>query len=61
MASSLGKSLHSNGKDPHTISYTKTFDVQHADNDETLLVHMDDFAVRKHKGQGSSSTSVVSL
>jgi hypothetical protein len=53
----LGKNA---SKDPHTITYTKTFAVQHGDNDETSLVQMDDFGTKMSKPR-SSNVSEVSL
>jgi hypothetical protein len=47
-------------KDPHTITYTKTFAVQHGDSDETQLVQMDDFGAKSAKPR-SSNVSEVSL
>ena len=61
MASGLGRSTNGSAKDGNTITYTKTFEVQHADSDETSLVQMDEFGPKKSKNNGSSSTSVVSL
>ena len=46
--------------DANTITYTKTFAVQHGDNDETSLVHLDDFSGKTPKVR-SSNTSIVSL
>jgi hypothetical protein len=46
--------------DPHTITYTKTFAVQHGDSDETSLVQMDEFGTKNSKPR-SSNTSEVSL
>jgi hypothetical protein len=55
--SGLGKS---GSKDPHTITYTKTFAVQHGDSDETSLVQMDEFGPKSTKPR-SSNVSEVSL
>ncbi|CAO2656616.1 Nn.00g054190.m01.CDS01 [Neocucurbitaria sp. VM-36] len=60
LASGMGRSATASARDPNTITYTKTFEVQHADNDETLLVQMDEFGPKKPKMQ-SSSTSISSL
>ncbi|KAF1842706.1 uncharacterized protein K460DRAFT_314232 [Cucurbitaria berberidis CBS 394.84] len=60
VASGLGRSANTSGRDPNTITYTKTFEVQHTDNDETSLVQMDEFGPKKPKMQ-SSSTSISSL
>jgi hypothetical protein len=46
--------------DPHTITYTKSFAVQHGDSDETSLVQMADFGVKPSRG-GSDTRSEVSL
>lgn len=42
------------------ITYTKTFEVQHADNDEVELMHIDEFGKTSPKPR-SSNTSVASL
>ncbi|KAF2622047.1 hypothetical protein BU25DRAFT_452307 [Macroventuria anomochaeta] len=42
------------------ITYTKTFEVQHADNDEVELMHMDEFGKTSPKPR-SSNASVASL
>ena len=60
LGSGMGRSANTSGRDPHTITYTKTFEVQHTDNDETSLVQMDEFGPKKPKVQ-SSSTSISSL
>lgn len=51
--------LSGNGR-VNEITYTKTFEVQHGDNDEVELMHMDDFGKRSPKPR-SSNTSEVSL
>ena len=56
--SGLGKGQ--NAKDPHTITYTKTFAVQHGDSDEASLVHMDELGSRGGKPK-SSNVSEISL
>lgn len=61
LASGFRKSIHAGGKDPNTITYTKTFEVQHGENDETSLVQMNELGQKKSKNSGSSSTSIVSL
>lgn len=48
------------GRGVNEITYTKTFEVQHADNDEVELMQVDDFGKSSPKPK-SSSTSVVSL
>lgn len=48
------------GRGVNEITYTKTFEVQHADNDEVELMHMDEFGKTSPKPK-SSNTSVVSL
>jgi hypothetical protein len=63
LASGPGKSaISTGGRDPNTITYTKTFEVRHGDSDEQSLVQveMDQFALRKPKDQ-SGQTSVSSL
>jgi hypothetical protein len=63
LVSGPGKSaVSTGGRDPNSITYTKTFEVRHADSDEQSLVQMemDQFAPRKPKNQ-SSNTSVSSL
>lgn len=61
LGSGLGRSVGAgSGKDPHTITYTKTFEVQHMDNDETSLVQMDELGAKKPQTK-SSSTSISSL
>jgi hypothetical protein len=46
--------------DPHAITYTKTFEVQHGDSDETSLVQMNEFETKSSKAR-SVNTSIVSL
>jgi hypothetical protein len=58
MVRSGGGKQNSN-TDPHTIIYTKSFAVQHGDNDETSLMQMDDFG--KTPKVRSSNPSEVSL
>ncbi|KAJ4334626.1 hypothetical protein N0V95_009118 [Ascochyta clinopodiicola] len=48
------------GRGVNEITYTKTFEIQHADNDEVELMHMDEFGKRSPKPR-SSNTSEVSL
>jgi hypothetical protein len=48
------------GRGINEITYTKTFEVQHADNDEVELMHMNEFGKQSPKPK-SSNTSVVSL
>jgi hypothetical protein len=57
--SGLGRNLNPSA-DPHTITYTKTFAVQHGESDETSLVQMDEFEPKTPKSR-SSNTSIVSL
>jgi hypothetical protein len=57
--SGLGRSANTD-TDPHAITYTKTFEVQHGDNDETSLVQMDELRPKTSKGR-SSTTSTLSL
>ncbi|KAL1794978.1 hypothetical protein ACET3X_006794 [Alternaria dauci] len=62
-ASGPGRSVVSNGgQDLNTITYTKTFEIRHADNDEQALVEMemDQFGLKKPENP-SSSTSISSL
>ena len=59
-ASGLGRGANASGKGGKSITYTKTFEVQHTENDEASLVHMDEFAPKRPKGQ-SSNTSISSL
>jgi len=49
------ESINANG-----ITYTKTFEVQHGDNDEEHLVQMDELSVKgvKVRSSGSSEASV---
>ncbi|KAH8732661.1 hypothetical protein GQ44DRAFT_639142 [Phaeosphaeriaceae sp. PMI808] len=54
------KKQNSSTAEPHSITYTKTFAVQHGENDETSLVQMDDFSGKASKAH-SSNTSIVSL
>lgn len=61
MASGIKKSLQTSSKDPNSITYTKTFEVQHGESDETSLVHMNELGPHKPKNHGSSSTSISSL
>jgi hypothetical protein len=56
--SGLGKSQHS--KDQQTITYTKSFTVQHGDSDEASLVQMDEFGPNGGKVK-SSNVSEVSI
>lgn len=65
-ASALGKSANASvrdrgDRDHNAITFTQTFEVRHADNDETMLVQMDEFAAGKKQKSGSSSTSISSL
>jgi hypothetical protein len=50
-------------KDPHAITYTKSFAVQHGESDETSLVQLDEFGRKTAtaKPRRSNSTSDVSL
>ncbi|UPX11262.1 uncharacterized protein EKO05_0001876 [Ascochyta rabiei] len=48
------------GKGVNEITYTKTFEVQHADNDEVELMRMDEFGKQSPKPR-SSNASEVSL
>lgn len=57
---STGRGANLSSRDPHTITYTKTFEVQTTENDETSLVQMDEFGPKKPKPQ-SSNTSISSL
>jgi len=57
--SGMGRKQNSS-TDPHTITYTKSFAVQHGDSDETSLVQMDEFGTKTGKVR-SSNTSEVSL
>ncbi|KAH9878921.1 hypothetical protein J1614_002356 [Plenodomus biglobosus] len=56
----MGKSSQASSLPQHSITYTKTFEVQHTDNDETSLVQMDEFC-KKGRPTTSGSTSVSSL
>lgn len=56
----MGKSSQASSQPQHSITYTKTFEVQHTDNDETSLVQMDEFC-KKGRPTTSGSTSVSSL
>lgn len=63
LASGPGRSAVSNGaRDPNAITYTKTFEIRHADSDEQSLVQMemDQFGPQKPKNT-SSSTSISSF
>jgi hypothetical protein len=63
LASGPGKSaFSSSGRDPHAITYTKTFEVRHGDSDEQSLVHMemDQITPKKSKDQ-NSITSISSV
>ncbi|KAG9188469.1 hypothetical protein G6011_02392 [Alternaria panax] len=63
LASGLGRSAVPNGgRDANAITYTKTFEIRHTDNDEQSLVQleMDQFGLKKQKNP-SSSTSISSL
>ncbi|KAF2831740.1 hypothetical protein CC86DRAFT_282469 [Ophiobolus disseminans] len=57
--SGIGKK-QSSIPDPHAITYTKSFAVQHGESDETSLVHLDEFGPKTSKVR-SSNTSEVSL
>ena len=48
------------GRGVNEITYTKTFEIRHADNDEVELMHMDEFGKQSPKPK-SSNSSVVSL
>ena len=48
------------GRGMNEITYTKTFEIRHADNDEVELMQMDEFGKPTRK-PGSSNTSEVSL
>jgi hypothetical protein len=56
--SGLGKNSMPS-KDPHAITYSKSFAIQHGESDETSLVQMDEFG--KTGKPRSSNTSEVSL
>jgi hypothetical protein len=58
--SGFGKSQHSS-KDPHAITYTKSFTVQHGDSDEASLVPLDEFGPKRAKPRTINSTSEISL
>ena len=58
--SGLGRKKKGSTNDPHAITYTKTFAVQHSESDETSLVPMYDIGERATKVR-SSNTSEVSL
>ncbi|KAH7068441.1 hypothetical protein BKA63DRAFT_521757 [Paraphoma chrysanthemicola] len=58
--SGLGRKQEGGTKDPHAITYTKTFAVQHGESDETSLVPMYDIGEGVTKVR-SSNTSEVSL
>ena len=45
--------------DPHTITYTKSFAVQHGESDETSLVQLADFGAKPSRG--GSDGSEISL
>jgi hypothetical protein len=63
LASGPGRSAVSHGtRDPNAITYTKTFEIRHADSDEQSLVQMemDQFGPQKPKNT-SSSTSISSF
>lgn len=55
--SGLGKG-QSSSKDPHTITYTKTYTVQHADSDEASLVHMDQLGHKPGRSRSSNRSEV---
>lgn len=61
MSSGMGKSANRKERDPTTITYTKTFEVQNMENDETSLVRMDEFGSSRKPKVQSSSTSISSL
>jgi len=48
------------GRGVHEITYTKTFEVQHGDNDEVELMNMDELGKRSPKSR-SSNVSEFSL
>jgi hypothetical protein len=59
--SKMGQMMSAGGsRGVNEITYTKTFEVQHADNDEVELMQVDDFGKRSPKPR-SSNTSEVSL
>lgn len=58
--SGMGRRQVSDMDDTNTITYTKTFAVQHTDSDETALVQMHDLG-RKQSKVRSSNTSEVSV
>jgi hypothetical protein len=59
--SGFGKSENLS-KDPHAITYTKSFAVQHGESDETSLVRLDEFGRKATaKPRSSNSTSEISL
>ncbi|KAF1937174.1 hypothetical protein EJ02DRAFT_386148 [Clathrospora elynae] len=64
LASGPGKSFQSSSRrNPHAITFTKTFEVRHAESDEQSLVQMemDQFGPNRSKHHSSNSTSAVSL
>jgi hypothetical protein len=61
MGNTVGSRLgRMSGRGVNEITYTKTFEVQHTDNDEVELMQVDEFG-KKTSNIKSSSTSVVSL
>lgn len=58
---SVNRNKSQTTNDSNTITYTKTFAVQSAENDETSLVQLDDFGGKTSTKVRSSNTSVVSL
>ncbi|KAG9203648.1 hypothetical protein G6514_002666 [Epicoccum nigrum] len=61
MGNTVGSRLgRMSGRGVNEITYTKTFEVQHTDNDEVELMQVDEFG-KKNSNIKSSSTSVVSL
>jgi hypothetical protein len=58
--SGFGKNQNSS-KDPHAITYTKSFAVQHGETDEVSLVQLDEFGPKGAKARSNNSTSDVSL
>ncbi|KAI8940453.1 hypothetical protein NX059_004139 [Plenodomus lindquistii] len=58
--SKMGESSQGSLQHQRSITYTKTFEIQHVENDETSLVQMNDFSKRV-KQNASSSTSISSL
>ncbi len=52
------KARNTSGKNPQSITHTRTFDIQHAENDETWLVQMHDFGPREEPRAHYSKTSI---